>query len=723
MNYLLCLLALLLPASSFSQYKPTSHRQPLPDEIPVTSPGNYKEPGKTYILVNDISSPRSAIFLIKDAILDLNGYTITFADGNYSHVPNRGFEDGLTGWDISKAPGARIESTSVHAFIGKNVLHLNAGDEIVSDYVMLPEAKRSYCAICGVTGRYYYEMKGDLTNDMRVSIYVEDEQGREVKCRTSYADSVKVSSPVINRSPRLGGGFIFAHLNNLPAGRYRVRVKAETDCLVDEVDIRPSMDAGIGVVGKTHPYGHYDHMYNNAHTAFFDYTADAAKGKPVEGIPVSHGPGSVIIKNGSIKNGVDGFLSWGIQSTAGNVRVILDNVKIITSGINTTAVDVEQATITGCTFDVNNPFIINRHGSEFYGVDLRGFLPSEVSFSEFYGGQGCLSVKGKESVIHHNLFVNRQKVTNHYSIMAMGDGSRIFSNVFRPEIGSGIEIFRKKYIEIFDNEFHINAAPPSCEYNDQLSTNAIRIADYGASPGAENGAYGNRVYNNRFFVNGKKYKEYPDFIPLASAVFYSASAGENEIFGNEIILHQADTGTTAQAYAFYVGNASGGRIHDNRIVTNVTPFWIGNAYGDAENTVISGNTVEVSGEARYSFPVIRMGPGYTASGIELSSNVFPGSSYIEASGKPHSYKVSWTLELKLENKKDTRVNKSEVIIRNRNGDEVLRKVADRGDNLRIELPEYSVTGTEKSYYSPYTIICSGKRVEVVLDRNKEVIIK
>jgi len=46
---------------------------------------------------------------------------------------------------------------------------------------------------------------------------------------------------------------VFAYLNNLPAGKYRIRIKAENDCLVDEIDIRPSFDAGIEIVGETHP--------------------------------------------------------------------------------------------------------------------------------------------------------------------------------------------------------------------------------------------------------------------------------------------------------------------------------------------------------------------------------------------------------------------------------------------------------------------------------------
>jgi hypothetical protein len=134
--------------------------------------------------------------------------------------------------------------------------------------------------------------------------------------------------------------------------------------------------------------------------------------------------------------------------------------------------------------------------------------------------------------------------------MAMGDSSKIFENRIEPEIGSGIEIFRHKGIEIFNNVLKIEAAPPSCEYNDLYSTNAIRIADYGAEKGSPRGAYGNRVYNNKFHIIGKDYPQYPDFVPLASAIFYSASAGENEIFGNEIWLDQKDPNTKAEAYAF-----------------------------------------------------------------------------------------------------------------------------------------------------------------------------
>ena len=384
----------LSPNPVLAQYKQPVHRAPAKGEIPVTEPGSYDKPGTTYILTNDISSPRSVLFLGKDVTMDLNGYTVSYAAGDYQHIPNYSFEEGLAGWDISGAPNARIEDTRVHVFVGENILRMSAGEEINSSYINLPVADRSYFAMCEVTKR-----------EMQVSVYVEDANGNRVECITSYSDSTKVSCPMEKRSPRLGGGFIYAHINGIKAGRYRISVKAETDCLIDHIDIRPAMDVGIGIVEKTHPMGHNDHLYERAHSAFFDYTEDVSLGKPVPGIPVIKGKGTVTIKNGIIRNGTTGVLSWGIQSTAGDVTIILDNVRIVTSGINTSAVDVPQATITDCYFDVKSPFIINRHGAEFYAVDLIGEKPSEVSYSEFFGGQGCLVFKGNYSKIHHMHYI------------------------------------------------------------------------------------------------------------------------------------------------------------------------------------------------------------------------------------------------------------------------------------------------------------------------------
>ena len=231
------LFCFFLPIASMAQYTQVQHRSPGNGEIPVTSPGYCDKPGSVYILVNDISAPKSALFLGKDVTLDLNGYTITYADAGYNHISNCSFEEGSRGWDLTKAPSAKIEDQKVHVFIGDHILRLSKGEEIVSEFIDLPLSDRSYFAFCGV-----------ISQDMKVSIIVEDSSRKSITCVNEYSDSILVSCPVTVRSPRLGGGFVYAHLNRLPAGKYRVRIKAETDCLIDYVDIRPSMDVGIGIV-------------------------------------------------------------------------------------------------------------------------------------------------------------------------------------------------------------------------------------------------------------------------------------------------------------------------------------------------------------------------------------------------------------------------------------------------------------------------------------------
>jgi hypothetical protein len=712
------ILPIICLSSLQAQYKQPVHRSPEKGEIPVSEPGSYDQLGAYYILTSDISSPKSTLFLGKNVTLDLNGYTVSYAAGDYEHVPNYSFEQGLAGWDISKAPTASIEDSRVHVFVGDSILRLSAGEEIVSPYINLPLADRSYFAMCGVTKR-----------EMQVSVYVEDAEGKPVTCIIPYADSTLVGCPVENRSPRLGGGFVYAHLKGIEAGRYRIRVKAVTDCLIDHIDMRPTMDVGIGMVEKTHPMGHNDHLYERAHSAFFDYTEDVPLGKPVPGIPAIKGKGTVTIKNGIIKNGTTGILSWGVQSTAREVTIVLDNVKIVTSGINTSAVDVPQATITNCHFDVNSPFIINRHGAEFYAVDLRGDLPSEVSFSEFYGGQGCLVFKGNDSKIHHNFFANRQTVTNHYSIMAMGDSSLIYENRIVPEVGSGIEIYVHRGMEIFNNEIHAVAAPPTCEYgHEDFSTTAIRIADYGATPGSAGGCFGIDIYNNKFYITGRDYPEYTDYIPMAWAVFYSASAGENFIYGNQIVVNDEDSGSKNETAAFYIGGgAVGGHFFANHITTNAPAAWVASRYGAASKSKIYYNTIVTFATADEDFKPIRMGwDGYhrcVASDIHFCSNTVEGAVFeIDATGQDHSYTVSWKLEIQVTDKKGNSFDRTEVRVLDKNGEEVFKGPTRLGKAIAEDLPEYSFSSGEKNFSSPYTVIVGKKKQKVELSGDSVVTI-
>lgn len=700
-----------------AQYTTTLHRPVTGEEVPLGEPGSYDAAGATYVLVNDISSSRSAIFLGKDVILDLNGYTITYADGEYEHLPNYSFEEGLTNWDFSKAPGAKIEDKKVQVFVGDKVLRLQQGEEITSQYISLPVANRSYFAMCGVTN-----------SEMSVSVYVEDETGEQVRCTNKYGSSQLQGSPVEKKSPRLGGGFVYAHLKDIPAGKYRIRIKAETDCIIDHIDIRPAMDVGIGIIEKTRTYAHVNHLYDGwwGHSAFYDYTLDYSKSIPINGLPVVQGGGTITIKNGIIKSGATGILSWGIQSTAANVKIILDNVKIISSGINTNAIDVPQATITNCLFDIQSPFIINRHGSANYAVDLGNGKGSEVSFSEFYGGQGCLSFRGDSTLIHDNFFANRQTVTNHYSIMTGADNAKIYKNRFVPEIGSGIEIYKKKNIEIYDNEFVIEAAPPSCEYgHDNYSTNAIRLADYNATPGAADGCYGNKIYNNRFSVTGKDFPEYLKYVPVATAIFYSASGGDNYIYNNEIEVTDTDPGSKNETVAFYVGGGSIGGVFENNVITsNVPAFWIASMYGAASGTKVNNNTFIRSPDAGPEYAQVRMGYWtYLATNIEFRSNIIEDNGLgIKATSRSHSYSVYWTLTVTVADEDGNALEGADVEIRDENNNVVFKDTTSGNGIIKTELREYSFENMGVIESAPYQVIVGDNVIEVPLKKNTEITI-
>jgi hypothetical protein len=730
-KFITLLIGLIFTSASFSQYHPENHRKISGNEVPVFTPGSYAKPGTTYVLANDIISERSAIFLGKDVTLDLNGYTIKYAKADYEHIPNSGFEEGIKGWDLSRAPGARLENTEdVHVFLGKKLMSLRAGDEITSGYINLPVADRSYFAMCGITGRYYHDMKKYPDDEMKVSVYVEDEKGNEVRCITKYGDGTRVSCPVEKKSPRLGGGFVYAHLTHLPAGRYRVRIKADTDCLVDEIDIRPAMDAGICIIENTTPMAHYDHVIMESYPpvipTFYDYTEDFESGRPLSSVPQVKGSGTITIKNGIIESGVAGILSWGIQSSAHDVKIILENVKIVTLGISAAAADILWASIDNCRFDVDMPFLIQRHVS-LCSVIVRGDNPSEVKNSEFFGGQGCLSIKGKYSLVHDNLFVNAQTVTNHYSIMGTGDSSRIFNNRFEPKQGSGIYVSR--YTEVFNNIFKIETAAPTCEYGrEEYSTAGIRLGDYNAKPGSPKASVGNRIHDNKIYITANNFPVPVEFIPMCWGIYYSASGGENYIYGNEFVVNKTDTASKVLTAAFYICGGPkyfGGQFYNNRITTNVPAAWVASMYGGASNSNIYNNTIiPIKGSKFKTFRIGSMGcDDCVAKNIAFRSNETEGQKFsLDVTDQDHSYSVYWTLTLKVNDTKGSPLKNSEVTILDKSNAVVLKTKTDDSGKVIAELPEYAVDGRNRKVSSPYTIAAGEYKREIELNANKVVVI-
>jgi hypothetical protein len=732
--YKIILLPALLIVSSncFSQYHKVEHRKVSGNEIAIKTAGNYAKAGTIYVLTNDISSSKSTVFLGKDVTLDLNGYTMKYADANYEHISNSGFEEGLKGWDVSKAPGAKVMNTAdVHVFLGEKLLSLKAGDEIISPYVNLPVANRSYFAMCGITGRYWHDMKKYPDDEMKVSVYVQDSNGKEIKCVTINGPDTTIGCPAEKKSPRLGGGFVYAHLTNLPAGKYRVRIKAENDCLVDEIDIRPAMDAGISIIDKTTPLADYDHIIMESYPpiipAFFDYTDKTSRDRPMPSLPEVTGSGTITIENGIIESGSTGILSWGIQSSASNVKIILDNVQIKTSGISSGAADISWASISNCRFDVDMPFLIQRHVG-ICSIILRGDQPSIVANSEFYGGEGCLSIKGKYSLVHDNLFVNNQTVTNHYSIMGTGDSSKIYNNRFEPKEGSGIYVSR--YTEVFNNIFKIETSAPTCEYGrEEYSTAAIRLGDYHAAPGSPYASIGNRIHDNKIYIAAKNFPEPKEFLPMSWGIFYSASGGENYVYNNEITVNKTDTSSKVITAALYICGGPkyfGGQFYNNRITTNVPAAWVASMYGGASNSKLYNNTIVPLNGAK--FKIFRIGTtgcdDCIAKNVEFRSNKIEGQKFdVEVTDQDHSYSVYWTLSIKILGTNGAPARNTDVTIRDKNNTIILQSKTNEAGKLSAELLQYSVDGKEKKVSTPYTVISGNLKKAIELDNNKEIILQ
>jgi hypothetical protein len=80
------------------------------------------------------------------------------------------------------------------------------------------------------------------------------------------------------------------------------------------------------------------------------------------------------------------------------------------------------------------------------------------------------------------------------------------------------------------------------------------------------------------------------------------------------------------------------------------------------------------------------------------------------------------LLVKVNNDKGVPLKSSDVTIRDRFNALVLKAKTDESGTIVAELPEYAVDGKNRKDSSPYTVEAAGQRKEIILDRNKEILI-
>lgn len=679
------------------------------------------------MLTQDITAKGSGLFLGKDVTLDLNGYTLTYATG-YQGVPNSGFENDLQGWDTALAPGVQVKEMPMqHPLVGKKVCVLPQGQELVSPYIHLPVANRAYYAMAAVA-----------SHETSVGIYVEDENGKGIECAFKWDNNVRPCCPEKERAPKLGGGVVFALMFGQPAGRYRIRVKAvKGPVVLDEVDIRPALDTGIGIVEKTLPWAYYKCILDGDGCAFFDFTKPGTMSEPLDGVPQVSGAGTVKIRNGIIRLGSNAIRTWGVQSTAKGVQLKIENVKFEAAGINTNAVNAPAASMSNCRVETDTPWIIDRHRQEDYAVSLMGEGASQISGCEFIGGQGQLTVRGDHSRIFDNLLINRQTVVNHYSLGVGGNGTQVFRNRILPEQGSGILVGRQQNLEIFENEIRVTASPPINEYaNTDYSVSAIRLTDYNAPKGDPKGWCGNnRIHHNRIFVTGRKFPDaLPNYKPMTYGIFMSVGGEQNFVYDNEFMVNQQDAPNDEKhgAYALYIGGSNqGGTYFANRIVSNVTPLWVSTMYGPGENATFYNNTF-VKTEGSAPFVPVQLGHyKFPAKNVTFYSNKFEGVDFGATLGDYTTNYVSefdfgWTLTIKT-------MPGVQVRIFDKDKKEVFAQKSDAKGIALARLPQYRAAGKgqivengkrrvniEKTDVSAYVVQVGDKQKSIVLTSDLEV---
>jgi hypothetical protein len=254
------------------------------------------------------------------------------------------------------------------------------------------------------------------------------------------------------------------------------------------------------------------------------------------------------------------------------------------------------------------------------------------------------------------------------------------------------------------------------------------VADYGAEAGSERGCADNRIYSNRFHIVGRDYPEYPDYVPMAWAFFHSASGGDTYIYDNDIVVEHRDPESKAEAAAFYIGGANnGGFWYNNRITSNVPAIWLATPYGSAHGARFSKNSITITDNQTKNINPVRIGfserPGSVATGIEFRSNEIHGSEFgADIVNTGHSYTVYWTLTVHVRDANNNGIPEQEVRISDCNGR--LKSILKTGANgsIAVELPEYRVNDKSVEKYSPYTTEFDDSEREVILNRNRGIII-
>jgi len=93
---------------------------------------------------------------------------------------------------------------------------------------------------------------------------------------------------------------------------------------------------------------------------------------------------------------------------------------------------------------------------------------------------------------------------------------------------------------------------------------------------------------------------------------------------------------------------------------------------------------------------------------------------IDATDQPHSYAIYWNLKVLVIDNRGRKVPGAPVIIRDKNGKELLNRPTNDQGYISEELPEYTLDGKLTTELSPYTVRVYNQQKEVFLTSNQEI---
>ena len=558
-----------------------------------------------FILSGDLNCDRSCIvtrFVGQPeekftTTIDLNGYTLTYSGADYQTLSNNGFElwsgNNPINWNVLSGTVEARNTSYYQPMHGDFVLYTADALSIESSYVNLPIAPREYVA--------YATFGRAQTADLTIDVY--DANNNLICSETSEG---------FFRGKSFGCKFL---ANN--TGQYKMRITTQGYAYIDRTGIVPNSDYGV-IGGSSYNYGgqlevnypgqDFQGSWDSGDLGDYNYR------RPV-----------LEVMNGNIRIGNENLNSYALRTSAAPMGKFHD-LDVRVQGMQSRTVRT-GGDVYNNHLEVSMPWYFARENS----IEENVVMGSGLLYNNtLIGGQGVIRLGGVGTNVSYNYIRNNAQSTNHYAIIHSGAiNPVIHNNVFDPIEGSGILVYSGNGYKITNNTFYVRTATCNVEYiNEDYSTNAIRMNDYGSGSNHDN-----HVINNTFYIEGRDFETaYDNCMPVTTGIFYSAAGENNQIWNNKYYVTKTSAGDDSPVFAFYIGgdaynNEGNPLFKDNYIETNDKALWINSFYGDSANQWLENNTFVRVDNPYYSpsMPESAIRFGYyraTAPGIRLINNHF-----------------------------------------------------------------------------------------------------